>query len=358
VDTTTVRISIDIELEPDAAFAVFVDELAIALEQVGLRFAPGLGGGVTEDGNEVGRIVAWGQRSLRMDWKPVDWTAGERTEVDVSCEPIEGGSRVTLEERGRGRILKDSGAEAAGWFAGEMAGPLLRAIAPLHFGDWLTDRRARRPSGTQSRDVYADPVFHRPNFAVLLESLALEPSDHVLEVGIGAGALMKDALASGCRAAAIDHSADMIRLARRLNSQAAADGRLGLVEASADHLPFADDTFTAAVMTGVFGFLSDPVTALSEIRRVMRVGGRLAMLGSSGELKGTPAAPEPMASRLHFYEDEDIEKLARAAGLAAIRVERRNLGPYAKAAGVPAEALPLFDRGPGAQFLFATKGER
>jgi SAM-dependent methyltransferase len=355
---TTVRVSIDVALEPDAAFDVFVDELAVALERMGLRFAPGLGGGVTEEGNEVGRIVAWGPRTLRMDWKPVDWMAGESTEVEVSCEPVAGGTRVTLEERGRGRILKDSGAEAAGWFAGEVAGPLLRATSPRHFGDWLTDRRARRPSGTQSRDVYAEPVFHRPNFAVLLESLSLVPTDHLLEVGIGGGALMKDALMSGCRAAAIDHSADMIRVARRMNDQAVADGRLGLVEASADHLPFADDTFTAAVMTGVFGFLSDPVAALSEIRRVMRTGGRLAMLGSSGELKGTPAAPEPMASRLHFYEDDDIELLARAAGLAQVRVERRNLGPYAKAAGVPPEALPLFSRGPGAQFLFAIKGER
>ncbi len=353
---TTVRASIDLDLEPKAAFDIFVDELALALERLGLRFTPGPGGQVTEAGVEVATIVDWrpGER-MQLEWHAADWRPGERTEVEAWCEKIPDGTRLSLEHRGWGRILGDSGGEAAGWFAAELAGPLLRAMAPARFGDWETDRRARRPSGQQARDVYAEPVFHRPNFRMLLEKLALTPDDYLLEVGSGGGALMRDALRSGCRAKAIDHSEDMVRLARELNSDAVAEGRLEVFEASADHLPFADNTFTAAVMTGVFGFLSDPVAALSEIRRVLRAGGRLALLGSSPELKGTPAAPEPMASRLHFYEDEEVEQLARQAGLQQIRVERHNLGPYARESGVPTEFLPLFSAGPGAQFLFAVK---
>jgi hypothetical protein len=37
-------------------------------------------------------------------------------------------------------------------------------------------------------------------------------------------------------------------------------------------------------------------------------------------LRGTPAAPEPLASRAHFYEDDDLAALARRAGLSDVHV--------------------------------------
>jgi SAM-dependent methyltransferase len=108
-------------------------------------------------------------------------------------------------------------------------------------------------------------------------------------------------------------------------------------------------------MTGVLGFLPDPVAALAEIRRVLRAGGRLVVLGSDPEMRGTPAAPEPMASRLRFYDEDELERLGREAGFEDISVERRSLERFAREAGVPEEVLPLFE-GPGASFLFARKG--
>jgi SAM-dependent methyltransferase len=231
--------------------------------------------------------------------------------------------------------------------------PLLRVTAPVAFGDWLTDRAARRPSGAQAREVYRRPLYHLPNFRVLLDELALGPDDLLLEVGCGGGAFLHQALESGCRAAAVDHSPEMVRLASEVNEKAIAAGRLELHQASADDLPFDDDRFTAAAMTGVLGFLADPVAALREIRRTLGPGGRLAILGSDPELRGTPAAPEPMASRLRFYDSEQLEQMARAAGFADVRVERRRLGRYAAEAGIPEEHLELFSSGPGARFLFA-----
>jgi hypothetical protein len=65
--------------------------------------------------------------------------------------------------------------------------------------DWLTDRRARRPSGPGARDAYRDALYHRPNVRVLLELLALTPADDLLEVGCGGGALLQDALGTDCR---------------------------------------------------------------------------------------------------------------------------------------------------------------
>src|SRR5262249_40091860 len=152
----------------------------------------------------VGQVVAWkpGERIL-LQWRQADWNPNETTEVELRLEPMDDGTRVTLEHRGWGRLIGAPG-ELAGWVAGEVAGTLLRATAPRAFGDWLTDRRARRPSGAQSRGIYRDPLYHYPNFRVILAELALTADDYLLEVGCGGGAFLKAALQSGCGAAAVD----------------------------------------------------------------------------------------------------------------------------------------------------------
>jgi len=351
---TTVCVSIDIALAPMEAFDAFIEELATALAQGGMGFEAGPSGRVTEGEIEVGRVVSWEPGKLvRLQWRLADWNAGEMTDVELRFEPIDGGTRVMLEHRGWGGLIGDPN-ELAGWFAGEVAAPLLRATASTGFGNWLTDRRARRPSGAQARAVYRDPLYHYPNFHVILAELALTPEDFLVEVGCGGGALLKEALKSGCRAAAVDHSLDMVRLAQEVNHGAVAEGRLQVQQASADHLPFPDATFTCAAMTGVLGFLPDPVAALREIRRVLAEGGRLVVLGSDPALRGTPAAPEPMASRLRFYEDDEFRRLAEDAGFDEAQVVRRDLEPFARQAGVPEEHLALF-AGAGASFLLARK---
>jgi ubiquinone/menaquinone biosynthesis C-methylase UbiE len=208
-------------------------------------------------------------------------------------------------------------------------------------GDWLTDRRARRPSGTQARVTYSDPLYHYPNFQAILALLSLSPEDLLLEVGCGGGAFLSDALKSGCRAAAVDHSSDMVKLALEVNHDTVVQGRLEVRQASADRLPFPDNMFTCAVMTGVLGFLPDPVAALRELWRVLYKGGRLVVLGSDPTWRGTPAAPEPMASRLHFYEDDELQELATQAGFAEPKVVRLDLEPFARQVGIPEEHVGL-----------------
>jgi ubiquinone/menaquinone biosynthesis C-methylase UbiE len=174
-----------------------------------------------------------------------------------------------------------------------------------------------------------------------------------LDVGCGGGALLKESLESGCRVAGIDHSLEMVQVACELNQAAVGGGRAQIVLGRADQLPFEADSFTCASMTGVLGFLPDPVASLAEIRRVLRSGGRFVTLGSDARLRGTPAAPEPIASRLRFYDDRELENIGRAAGFDYVDVIRRDLSDHARAVGVPDEHVALF-AGP-TSFLVAQK---
>ena len=349
-----VRVSVDLPLDPAAALAAVLEELRASLELRGIRFEAAPGARLTRDGREVGRVVDWeAGTGGAIEWPAVAPDA-EPTTVEIRAEAAAGGSRVSLATRGGGSVPRD-GEDLAAWFVSEVAAGFAVAPSPERLGDWITDRHARRPTGAQSRATYRDPLYHYPNFQVILAELGLAPGDGLLEVACGGGALLGMALASGCRAVGVDHSRDMVRVARELNADAVAEGRLALLLAEAESLPLADGRFTCAAMTGVLGFLRDPVAALAEIRRVLAPGGRVVIAGSDPELRGTPGAPEPFASRLRFYDEAGLEDLGRAAGFDDVRAVRRPMEEHAREAGVPEEHLPLF-AGPGGRFLLARRG--
>ncbi len=194
------------------------------------------------------------------------------------------------------------------------------------FDDWLTDRVARRPAGARARRVYGAEDVHDFVRRAILDVLALAPGDHVLDVGCGGGLLLRDALATGASATGVDHSEAMVELARER-----APGAQVLL-ADAAQLPFADAAFTAVSMSVVFFFLPDPVRALHEARRVLQPEGRLAVFTTGPELRGTPAAPEPIASQGNFYSDQELVDLARAAGLIGAKVHSDRGGQLLTAA--------------------------
>lgn len=352
-----------VPLPPSEVFPTLVDELSTALGGADLRLEPGRGGRLIERGpdgreTEVARVVEWDPgRGVVLRWHPPSWETREATRMEIRLEPEEEGTRVTVTHRGWHPLgnREPQGEELVGWFAQEVASTLLKSSSPRRLGDWITDRMARRPSGARSRATYRDPMFHRPNFGLLLEGLQLSAGDRLLEVGCGGGAFLKDALESGCSAAAVDHSPELLKVAAEQNEDAVASGRLTLLKSEADALPFPDRSFTAAVMTGVLGFLPDAPATFREIHRALRPGGRFAVFAGTKELAGTPAAPYPIAGRVHWYEDRELADLARGAGFTEVRVLRPKLEKYARQAGLPPEVVAFFREGGGAQVLWARR---
>jgi SAM-dependent methyltransferase len=358
-DPFRVRLTAELGSVPSAAFRQVVEELVESLARAGLRFEPGPEGTVRENGEIVGRVRAWrpGER-LVLGWLPLSWQPGSAVELEIRFDPHGTGTRLELEQRGAGPLFAGDAEEWTGWVASAVLAPLVRSGAPSSLGDWVTDRRARRPSGPGARAVYGEPIFHLPNFHLLLDTLRPGPSDRLLEVGCGGGVLLRKVLERGARAVGVDHSPEMVRLATETNRDAVRDGRLEVFEAEGSQLPVPDGAFTIAWSTGVFGFLPHPLATLEEMHRALVPGGRLAVFAGTKELAGTPACPEPMASRIHFYEDDELAELARSAGFVEVSVTHPSLLRYAEEAGVPAEALPMFSGTLGSQLLVGRRAAR
>lgn len=353
----TFSVTMDVPSKPGETFDRILDQLVLAIGRQGMKLIPEPQGGVFEGTTKVGRITSWTPgKEVKIEWYPKSWEETSKAAiVSLHFEPLDNdGTCVTLQVNNWNNILEESD-ELVGWFATEIIPVLFKSMSPERFGDWLTDRWARRPIGEKARTTYRNPTYHRPNFLAIMDALQLKPNDYLLEVGCGGGAFLHDALATGCKAAAIDHSPEMVRLARQMNEESIRQNRLVILEAEADRLPYNDEMFTCAVMTSVFGLLSKPAETVSEIWRTLRRGGRLIVFMTSKEVKGTIAAPEPVASRVRFYEDDELEELARKAGFRDVRVERPDLAPYARKLNLPEDVFPTYsDKRPG-QLLIARK---
>lgn len=95
------------------------------------------------------------------------------------------------------------------------------------------------------------------------------------DIGGGTGNYALALRREGWQPVVVDRSADML-------AHAHAKG-LETLEADAQRLPFADETFDAVTMISMLHHVEDRKAALAEARRVLRTGGRLVINGYTGE---------------------------------------------------------------------------
>lgn len=110
------------------------------------------------------------------------------------------------------------------------------------------------------------------------QSLQLRPGQRVLDVGCGLGDDTRELarlVAPGGEAVGVDLSSALLAEAERRNGVAAA---ATFVLASATELPFEDASFDAYRSERLHQHLSDPEAAIAEAARVVRNGGRIALV--------------------------------------------------------------------------------
>ncbi|MDE3075241.1 MAG: ubiquinone/menaquinone biosynthesis methyltransferase [Chloroflexota bacterium] len=175
--------------------------------------------------------------------------------------------------------------------------------------------RPRLPAQGQIQAMFDDIVGHYDVLNSLMalgldghwrtltaRAIGLQPAGLVLDLGCGSGTLSAK-LGGHVRVVGVDVSPAMLALAKqRLN------GRAQLVLGSAFSLPFRDESFAGAVSGFVLRNLDDLDGAFRELARVLKPGGRVALLDAT--LPQRPA----MRRAFDLYFGRVAPALGRLAG--------------------------------------------
>jgi ubiquinone/menaquinone biosynthesis C-methylase UbiE len=156
--------------------------------------------------------------------------------------------------------------------------------------------------------AYLGADFHRRR-QVSFDALAIKPGDTIVDIGCGNGLLTVDlarAVGPVGRVIGVDPSEAMRAPAR---DRCAEFDRVSIRKGTATDLPIEDNSCDSAVSVQVFEYLEDIPAALSEIRRVLRDGGRL-VIGDMhfGTLVWFSDAPERMLRMTQAWDRHLIER--------------------------------------------------
>lgn len=129
-------------------------------------------------------------------------------------------------------------------------------------------------------------IFERKPAEKALSYLKIENSEIILEIGFGTGhCLQQIAVSVGNtgKAYGIDISDRMLQVTRKKLEKASLIDRVELYHGDASKLPFSDETFNEVFMSFTLELFDTPEIPqlLSEVRRVLKMGGRLGIVSLS-----------------------------------------------------------------------------
>jgi ubiquinone/menaquinone biosynthesis C-methylase UbiE len=176
-------------------------------------------------------------------------------------------------------------------------------------------RQARRPNGLFGNlfGLSMSRINKQANTWVI-SLLDVAEDDDVLEIGFGPGQAiqMLTAVVRTGLIAGVDFSETMVRQAKKRNRRAIEHGSVVLKVGEAAALPYPDRAFDKVFCVNVIYFWEHAETELSEIVRVLRPGGRLAIyMGDSSEMAKVKITQTGI---FNLYSEAQAVKLLQAAG--------------------------------------------
>ena len=162
---------------------------------------------------------------------------------------------------------------------------------------------------------------HTPMAKWGFSQLEIPEGARIVDIGCGGGANIRRFL-KACpagRVYGVDISEESVRKSRKVNKKALGT-RCRIVQGSVEKLPFRSGVLDLATAFETIYFWPDPVENFKEIRRVLKPGGRFAVICDAGD---PDSHWEDMIPGMKVYSPEQIEEYMKGAGFTDIRTSRK-----------------------------------
>ena len=139
----------------------------------------------------------------------------------------------------------------------------------------------RKPSGLLGRLLGAIMnIGHSDAYDWGLSYLLIEPNSIVLDVGCGGGGAIKllAEKASEGKVYGIDHSIDIVSLARQVNKRFIESGRVEIDHGSVSQLPYSENMFDTVTAFETIEFWPNLSEDFREVKRFLKPGGVLLIV--------------------------------------------------------------------------------
>ena len=188
-----------------------------------------------------------------------------------------------------------------------------------------------KPSGLPGKVIgYLMNRSHRGVYPWGLNGLPLHDLAAALDIGCGGGeavnylaARMPEGSVSG-----IDHSPEMVMLARRVNRPYIEARRVTIDHGAVSSLPYGGNTFDLATAFETIQFWPNLDGDLREIRRVLKPDGTLLIVNRFPDLQGKDA---DWADRLQIRSAAEYRERLHTAGFIGISIDDRSKSGWIRA---------------------------
>lgn len=155
-----------------------------------------------------------------------------------------------------------------------------------------------------------------------LQLWSISPDDKILDIGCGGGMTLKrmsSDIVNG-HLTGLDYSKISVEESTRLNAKDVTSGKMDIIEASVEKMPFSDNYFDKIITVESFYFWPNPSENLKEVLRVIKPGGCFHIVADIYGKEGLDTKDVENIARYELFNPtpEEFTALLKAAGFSQI----------------------------------------